>query len=416
MDETIISPYHVDHCVSDAERHEFQDRLAVAVSRWNAAQAELVALAAEAVDSGVWAQDGIRSVSHYLTWQAGVSAGTAQAWIDMAEKVAGGEHPATVGLFESGQLTLDQARAAVKAPPHTDEQVAALAGSMTVGQIRTTVRAARVPADPDPDGGSEQGRVSFDDEGRFRLTAVLDPDRGRIVEAALSAARDRLFHDRGEASPTPWADALVDVCRRSLNGETEQVADRHHVVLFLDPSQPVQASWADGTAVPDALNQLLTCDGTVSPVFVQNAVPLSVGRTLRVVPNRTRRVILRRDRRRCQHPMCSSRRGLQVHHIRHWADGGRTDSDNLITLCARCHRRHHLGEFTIHGDPNTDIEFRARSGLKIQPPPHRQPCPPPPGRSTYIHPTGERLDWRSLSFPAAPEPPTSHVPPSDVAA
>ena len=46
-----------------------------------------------------------------------------------------------------------------------------------------------------------------DDDGRYHLAGELDADRGRIVDAALSAARDRLFRD-GHPAVT-WVDALA---------------------------------------------------------------------------------------------------------------------------------------------------------------------------------------------------------------
>lgn len=51
--------------------------------------------------------------------------------------------------------------------------------------------------------------------------------------------------------------------------------------------------------------------------------------------------LVRRIRRRdggCRFPGCGRTRWTDSHHIVHWADGGATDSDNLITLCGFHHR------------------------------------------------------------------------------
>ena len=48
---------------------------------------------------------------------------------------------------------------------------------------------------------------------------------------------------------------------------------------------------------------------------------------------------------------------MHVHHLIHWANGGPTNSDNLITLCGFHHRLLHKDGWTISGDPNGDVEF-----------------------------------------------------------
>ena len=50
--------------------------------------------------------------------------------------------------------------------------------------------------------------------------------------------------------------------------------------------------------------------------------------------------ILERDRWHCQR--CGSLRNLQVHHIRSRSLLGDDAEENLITLCAQCHREAHL--------------------------------------------------------------------------
>lgn len=50
--------------------------------------------------------------------------------------------------------------------------------------------------------------------------------------------------------------------------------------------------------------------------------------------------VLERDRWHCQR--CGSLRNLQVHHIRSRSLLGDDAEENLITLCAPCHRQTHL--------------------------------------------------------------------------
>lgn len=53
-----------------------------------------------------------------------------------------------------------------------------------------------------------------------------------------------------------------------------------------------------------------------------------------------RMAVLNRDRWRCQMPNCLKQKGLQVHHIKTWANASalRYDPHNGITLCSHCHR------------------------------------------------------------------------------
>ena len=53
------------------------------------------------------------------------------------------------------------------------------------------------------------------------------------------------------------------------------------------------------------------------------------------------KVVMERDNWRCQH--CGSMMNLQVHHQQFRSHGGPDTKDNLITLCAFCHRLTHVG-------------------------------------------------------------------------
>lgn len=53
-----------------------------------------------------------------------------------------------------------------------------------------------------------------------------------------------------------------------------------------------------------------------------------------------RAAVLKRDKHMCQMPYCESKRGLVVHHIKSYAKSPflRTDPENGITLCRKCHK------------------------------------------------------------------------------
>ncbi len=65
------------------------------------------------------------------------------------------------------------------------------------------------------------------------------------------------------------------------------------------------------------------------------------GRNTTTIPPRVRREVLARDKHRCQAPGCGRTRFLEVHHIVSRQQGGGNDPENLVTLCASCHRLWH---------------------------------------------------------------------------
>ena len=220
----------------------------------------------------------------------------------------------------------------------------------------------------------------------------------------MSEARDALFH-AGQCKVT-WAQALVEMARRSLDGAaSDERRERFRANWFIDPTDPVPARWGDGLAVPDWLRDLLGCDGTVAPVFTDAALPVSVGRTQPTIPERTRRLVLARDRK-CRVPWCSQTRWLQVHHLVHRDDGGGHDSDNLVGICPADHRLHHLGQLGIAGnaDDPDGLTFSDGSGRVIDPASRPTPPsgPPPDPIKPYEHPTGERLQHWAVVYPDPP--------------
>jgi len=91
----------------------------------------------------------------------------------------------------------------------------------------------------------------------------------------------------------------------------------------------------------------LSCDASLVTVLEDDAGKvLNVGRRSRIVPAPIRRALRERDGV-CQYPGCQESEYVDAHHIHHWADGGETRLDNLVTLCRFHHRRLHQGCFDI---------------------------------------------------------------------
>ncbi|MEH6451103.1 MAG: DUF222 domain-containing protein [Oleispira sp.] len=102
--------------------------------------------------------------------------------------------------------------------------------------------------------------------------------------------------------------------------------------------------------VPDAALRL-ACDAALQ-VVDEDAVGnvLNIGRRSRIIPPAMSRALAIRDGC-CQFPGCCETRFVEGHHIKHWAHGGDTKLDNLVTLCRYHHGELHRGKFFISVKP-----------------------------------------------------------------
>jgi len=364
------------------------DVVAALAAALHDAHARLVLHMTKVIKDDTWAGAGIRSPEHFLTLRAGLSRGQARAIVLLARRSA--ELPQTARALHEGRISLDQAAVVARhTPPEFDETVAEFAQYATVTQLQRSV--ARYdftldesdPLEPPPtdeadDAPQDDGPVEpaqpeqeppslsmwHGDDGRFHLSYEAPEEIGALVETALAEAKTWLI--REGAGAVSHADALAVIANRSLDGVT--VASRrakYRVNVFLD----TDGGWLLGRPrLPQHVVDGLTCDGQLVPVWETDGVPVSVGPGRRTVPERTRRLILERDRG-CRYPGCHATRWLEIHHIRHWRDGGPTDYTNLVAVCTFHHDEHHRNAFTIVGDPiqPDGLTFLTPGGWPIRP-------------------------------------------------
>jgi hypothetical protein len=229
-------------------------------------------------------------------------------------------------------------------------------------------------------------RLSDTGDGSTRLSGRLDAESAAMVRAALdplaapNPAADGTQDPRTAGQRT--ADALVELARRacttgrlpaghgirphlavivSLDSLTTRPADEAedrygatgHAGRFASSSAiggsgrggtaPGELGWG-GPISAEAVRRI-GCDAGVSRVITDPAsVPLDVGREQRTVTAGQWAALVVRDRG-CAFPGCTRPAEWCIaHHIVHWADGGRTDLDNLVLLCGHHHRVvHHHG-------------------------------------------------------------------------
>ena len=98
---------------------------------------------------------------------------------------------------------------------------------------------------------------------------------------------------------------------------------------------------------------------------------LNIGRRSRTVPWRIAHALRIRDGG-CRFPGCGQRRWTDAHHIRHWADGGGTSLENLVTLCRHHHRSLHREEYRIERGASGELTFIDAQYQSIPPAIHPQ--------------------------------------------
>ena len=386
----------------EAEAAEVERGLAAVCGELNAAHARLVALVARALRSGCWEGPGILTFEQWVAWQTALSPARARHVVEIARRQA--DLPVTAAAFAAGELSIDQVAVLARyTPPEVEASVVELARSATVSQLQRTLRSYRFEEAEAPDtaGKPDPCFVSgmFDDEGRYRLRAVLDADDGAVVDAALREAHDALFQ-AGDLQVS-GCDALVEVASRSLAAVPSSSRREAFQALFHVPLDGAPSHLHTGPSLPAALSRQLLCDAQGAVIGLRDGRPVDVGRRCHIVPPALRRVVENRDRG-CRVPGCNGSR-VQIHHIIHWKDGGPTASFNLTALCPRHHRLHHRGLLGITGNADSPdgLTFAdARGRPLVGAPP---PLPPPPGAhqevtGTWTHPTGERLQSKWIHF------------------
>jgi hypothetical protein len=178
---------------------------------------------------------------------------------------------------------------------------------------------------------------------RKRATAVT-----RLAESWLNGARSR-------AHPGDRCEILVHV--------NANAADIDHKIIGADFSSLDSGDSGDsGVFLAPEVARQLACDALIRPVAEDNdGNVVGIGRRSRAIPPRMRLALSLRDGG-CRYPGCTERHWVEGHHIHHWADGGETNLDNLVTLCRQHHRALHRGEYRIDSQDKGDTLFINRHG------------------------------------------------------
>ena len=127
-----------------------------------------------------------------------------------------------------------------------------------------------------------------------------------------------------------------------------------------------QAALAEdgGIRVGQETARRIACDAaTVTMRHGPDGHVLDVGRRTRTISPALRRALAARDGH-CRFPGCAARR-CDAHHVRHWADGGKTALSNLVLLCRRHHRAVHEDGFQVRVDAGGAMTFLRPDGRPL---------------------------------------------------
>ncbi|MBC7298458.1 MAG: DUF222 domain-containing protein [Demequina sp.] len=224
-----------------------------------------------------------------------------------------------------------------------------------------------------------------DQTGMVTLTGRLDAVTAAPLRTVIEQMVTQQFGARRDQDPTSQdqrsvgqmrADALFDLCRHALGcQETDRSGVRTTIVVRMtkrDIDTGRGLGRIDGTDQPVSVGQLrrLAGDaGIVPAVLGGESEVLDLGRRVRMFTRAQRLALVERDGgcAKCHAPP----EHCEAHHIRWWDKAGRTDLNNGVMLCTRCHHDIHrqgweiqirAGRVDFIPPPNIDSSRRSRPG------------------------------------------------------
>ncbi len=210
------------------------------------------------------------------------------------------------------------------------------------------------------------------------ISLELTPRTLALFRAASRQIEDEVGHplDDDELMATLCAGALRDGCAHadtdasslacgdlsSAGGGTCSLPAPYQIALGLCPGCKRATVDAAGRSfdVPQSTVEQALCN----PQYLGRIDAAAPARAARDVPPATVRLVWRRDGGHCVVPGCRSTRHIEVHHIRHRADGGDHSPGNLSCLCFAHHAAHHEGRLGITGTAPDRLVFERIDPLR----------------------------------------------------
>jgi Domain of unknown function (DUF222) len=316
---------------------------------------------------GTWQAEGAISPTAWLRDRCRLAPGAARERVVVGRRVADDLDEARAA-FADGDIGYGHVRLIVHAAGDVDAAAVREAEPVLVDAARTldprgltkVLAHWRHAVDPEAFVAAEADaheRRRFDISETFEAMTVLDGQLygvdGAIVRSAIDAYEKPLPDDA--RTPTQRrADALVALARQALDrGELATTGgERPHlnVLVSLETlegragARGAELDW--GGVISGEAARRLACDCGVSRIITAGkSEPLDVGRRMRTPSAALRRAVIARDRH-CVEAGCDRPPGwCQVHHKKHWVDGGATRLEDLELRCDPHHYDVHEGQW-----------------------------------------------------------------------
>jgi hypothetical protein len=390
----------------------------------NAANHRLLQLIAEFDRRNGWSGSGTQSCAHWLNWKCGIAMGAAREKVRVARALE--SLPRISAAMASGSLSYSKAREITRVGNSGNEEyLLKIAEHGTAAHVERLVRTYRRCVEAEElsreQRQQQNRRVSFrhDDDGSLILTCSLPAEAGAMLFKALDIAVEGLpvYLDVPAGTPrqvVPYsqrrADALARIVESFLAHDVMESpgTDRQQIVVHVAAETLRHRSAGccqieDGPSIPAESARRFSCDASVvTLVEDKEGEPLNAGRRTRLISAPLRRLLTARDKG-CRFPGCCNARYIDMHHIKHWANGGETRPSNLVSLCRFHHRAVHEGGFNVEVLDDGALRFVRPSGEPVDV--VLPGCQQPPGDSGAL-PVGKFTDcWRGerMDFPLAVE-------------
>jgi hypothetical protein len=337
-------------------------------SHLNATHHRFLLLIAEFDKRSGWAHCGAQSCAHWMNWQCGIALGAAREKVRVARALEA--LPKVSAAMATGKLSYSKAREITRVGDASNEDyLLSIAEHGTAAHVERLVRAYRRCQEAEElsreQRQQQNRRISFrhDDDGSLVLTCHLPAELGAVVMKALDAAMEALPVNQDVPAGTsrqviPFsqrrADALGLMAESFLAHDVLESpgTDRQQIVVHV-AAETLRNRTAGcceiehGPSIAAETARRFCCDASlITLVEDENGEPLNVGRKTRTISAPLRRLLEARDKG-CRFPGCCNARYIDMHHIKHWVNGGETRPSNLVSLCRFHHRAVHEGGFNV---------------------------------------------------------------------
>jgi hypothetical protein len=312
---------------------------------------------------GGYASTQALTAKAWLRWKCNFSPAAAAGRVAIARELA--DLPLATRAFADGDISYAHAamiartaeKLGDKMESNAETILVTAAKELDLGRLRTVTINLQHFLDPDSvrEEANESHELRFLHfsqtlDGVFYINGRFDSEAGAIIQTALNAMSGPPTPDDKRSPKQRRADSLVELARQKLNSGTlpEVGGQKPHLTVTVSmttlanqPGSPAaDLEWA--SPIPAETARRLACDAAVTPIFLgSESDQPRAGQTSRSISGSQRKALVFRDKG-CRFPGCDRPADwTDVHHLKHWADGGKHEMDNMILLCRRHHRMVH---------------------------------------------------------------------------